>query len=64
MRLFGGRVITEAKPKEGALSMFLVLMKLADVHVAIGVNLTPKAIFFVIRVAALVDSAISIESDS
>lgn len=44
--------------------MLLILMKLTDVQVAIGVNLAAKAILFVIGIASLVDSAISIESDS
>lgn len=62
--LLGAGTLALAKPEEGALAMFFVLVVLSDIHIAIGVDLASFSFLLVMPVVSLVDSSISIDRDT
>ena len=60
--IFGTGDLAQTEPKEYAFSVFLVLVKVAEVDVAVWVDFNTESITLVVQKTALVNSAVLINS--
>ena len=58
--IFGGGVVAKTEPKEGAPTVFFVLVVLTDIQIAVCVYLASEPTFLVIDITSLIDSSLAI----
>jgi hypothetical protein len=61
---FGSCGFGEGEPVEGTLPMFFILVVVAHVHIAIGVDFASFALFLVLKIGSLVDSPIAVDGET
>ena len=61
---FGSRRFGEGEPVEGAFSMFFVLVVIAHIHIAVGIDFAAFAFLLILKVSSLVDSSVPVDCET